>query len=120
MAQMKEVMDGYNHTLDLAIFTARRAQPLHRQLRNLYRQNKGFQSQNMKLKVELKNFQDEVAQRNLQVLVEAAIEDDKPTTKESTSTPKKHVSANNKKSTKSIEGTLSIRKSVRLSVKMRK
>jgi hypothetical protein len=65
LAQMKELMDGYNHTLELARFAARRAQPLHRQLRNLYRQNKGFQSQNMKLKAELKQFQDEVAQRNL-------------------------------------------------------
>jgi hypothetical protein len=44
LAQMKELMDGYSHTLDLEIFVARRAQPLHRQRRNLYRQNKGFQS----------------------------------------------------------------------------
>jgi hypothetical protein len=42
--KMKELMDGYNHTLDLARFAARKAQHLHRQLKNLYRQNKGFQS----------------------------------------------------------------------------
>jgi hypothetical protein len=65
LAQMKELMDGYSHTLDLARFATRRAQPLDRQLRNLYRHNRGFQSHNMKLKAELNHFQDEVAQRNL-------------------------------------------------------
>ena len=40
--KMTELMDGYSHTLDLARFAARRAQPLHRQLKNLYRKNKGF------------------------------------------------------------------------------
>jgi hypothetical protein len=40
--KMKELMDGYNHTLDLARFAARKAQSLHRQLKNLYKQNKGF------------------------------------------------------------------------------
>jgi hypothetical protein len=120
LAQMKELMDGYSHTLDLARFAARKAQPLHRQLKNLYRQNRGFQSQNRKLKAELKHFQDEVAQRNLQVLVEAAIEDDKPAAKESTTTLKKPVNAKKKKSVVSIEDPLSTRKSVRLSVKMTK
>jgi hypothetical protein len=42
LAQMKELMDGYNYTLDLARFATRRSQPLHRQLNNIYRQNKGF------------------------------------------------------------------------------
>jgi hypothetical protein len=120
LAQMKELMDGYSYTLDLARFAARRAQPLHRQLKNIYRQNRGFQSQNRKLKAELKHFQDEVAQRNLQVLVEASIEDDKPTAKESTTTLKKPVNAKKKKSAMSIEDPLSTRKSVRLSVKMTK
>jgi hypothetical protein len=54
--KMKEVMDGYNHTLDLERFVARKAQPLHRQLKNIYRQNRGFQSHNKKLKAELKFF----------------------------------------------------------------
>ena len=68
----------------------------------------------------MKHFQDEVTQRNLQVLVEVAIEDDKPTTKESTTTLKNPTSAKKKKSTESIEDTLCTRKSVRLSVKMTK
>jgi hypothetical protein len=49
-AHMKELMDGYTHTLDLERFAARKAQPLHRKLQNLYRENSGFQSQNRKLK----------------------------------------------------------------------
>jgi len=71
--KMEELMDGYSHTLDLARFVARRAQPLHRKLKNLYRQNRDFQSQNRKLKAELQQFQDEMAQRNLNVLVEDSI-----------------------------------------------
>ena len=62
----------------------------------------------------------QVAQINLQVLVEAAIEDDKPTAKESSATPKNHVSTRKKKSFEPIEETLSTRKIVRLSVKMKK
>jgi hypothetical protein len=89
-------------------------------MKNLYKKNKGFQSQNRKLKAKIKHFQDEVCQRNLQVLVEAAIEDDKPTTKESTTTQKKSVNAGKKKFVVQIEDPLSTRKSVRLSVKMKK
>jgi hypothetical protein len=74
----------------------------------------------MKLKVELKHFQDEIAQRNLQVLVEDSIEDEKPTAKESTTTPKKLVNAKYKKSVVSIEDPLSTRKSMRLSFKITK
>jgi hypothetical protein len=117
---MTQLMDVYSHTLDLARFAARRAQPLHRHLQNLYRQNKGFQAQNMKLKEELKHFQDEVAQRNLQVLVEATIEYDKPTAKERSTTLNKPANAKKKNSAESIEDTLSTRKSVRLSVKVKK
>jgi hypothetical protein len=120
LAQMEELMAGYNHTLELARFSMRKALPLHKQLKNIYRQNRGFWSQHRKLKAELKHFQDEVAQRNLQVLVEAVIEDDKLTTKESTTTQKKPVNARKKNFVVSIEDPLSTRKSVRLSVKMKK
>jgi hypothetical protein len=72
--KMKELMDMYNETLDLERFTARRFLPLHRQLKNLYRKNRSFQSQNRKLKEELQPFKDDLAQRNLNVLVQAAIE----------------------------------------------
>jgi hypothetical protein len=54
------------------------------------------------------------------VLVEAAIENEKPVAKESTTTPKKPVNAKKKKSAVSIEDPPSTRKSMRLSVKMTK
>jgi predicted RNase H-like nuclease (RuvC/YqgF family) len=113
-------MDGYNHTLELARFAARKAQPLHRQLKNLYRQKIGFQSQNKKLKEELQHFQDEVAQRNLQVLVEVSIEKKTPTTKERIAPLKKHVTAKRKKPVVPKEDPPSPRKSVRLSVRLMK
>jgi hypothetical protein len=94
--KMKELMDNYNNTLDLEIFAARRALPLHKQLKNLYRKNKDFQSQNRKLKAELQHFKDEVAQRNLNVLVEAAIEKEEPVVKKSTPAVKKPVTTKGK------------------------
>jgi predicted metalloendopeptidase len=112
--KMKELMDGYSHTLDLAIFAARRAQPLHRQLKNLYRKNKDFQSQNRNLKAELQQFQDEMAQRNLNVLVEAAIEKEKPVAKESIAPVKKHVTAKGKHVVVPKGSPPSTRRSVRL------
>jgi hypothetical protein len=54
------------------------------------------------------------------VLVEATIEDDKPTTNESTNTQKKPINARKKKSVVPIANPLYTRKSVRLSVKMTK
>jgi hypothetical protein len=39
---MKEHMDMYSNTLDIEIFAARRAMPLHKKLRNLYRKKRGF------------------------------------------------------------------------------
>ena len=112
--KMKELMDGYNHTLYLARFAARRAQPLHRQLKNLYRKNRYFQSQNRKLKEELQLFQDEMAQRKLNVLVEAAIEKEKPTTKESIVPVKKPITAKGKRSVVPKGSPPSTRRSVRL------
>jgi hypothetical protein len=53
-------------------------------------------------------------------LVEATIEDEKPTTKESIATQKKPVNSRKNKSFLAIEDPLSTRKSVRLSVKMTK
>jgi hypothetical protein len=74
----------------------------------------------MKLKVELKHFQDEVAQINLRVLAESSIEDEKPIAKESTTTPNKPINAKKKNSAMSIEDSFSTRKIMRLSVKMKK
>jgi hypothetical protein len=51
--KMKELMDMYSNTLDLEKNSARRALPLHKKLNNLYMKNRGFQSQNRKIKEEL-------------------------------------------------------------------
>jgi hypothetical protein len=102
--KMKELMDMYNNTLDLTRFAASRALPLHKQLKNLYRKKRGFQSQNRKFKEELQHFKDELAQRNLNVLVEVAIEREEPVVKKSTPTVKKTILAK-EKHTAMIEGS---------------
>jgi hypothetical protein len=94
--KMKELMDMYSNTLDLAIFAARRAQPLDKQLKNLYRKNRGFQSQNRKLKAQLQHFKDELAHRNLNVLVEAAIEREEPVVKKIKPAVKKPITTKEK------------------------
>jgi hypothetical protein len=76
--KMKELMDMYNETLDLARFTTRRFLPLHRKLKTLYRQNKSIQSQNRKLKEELYPFKDDLSQRNLNFLAKLVVEKSAP------------------------------------------
>jgi hypothetical protein len=77
-------------------FAARRGMPLHKKLNNLYRLNKGFQSQNRKIKAELQQFKDELAQRNVNVLIEATIEREEPVVKRSTLAVKKTTPAKEK------------------------
>ena len=112
--KMKELMDGYNHTLDLAIFAAIRDQPLHRKLKNLYRKNIDFQYKNIKLKEELQQFQDEMAQRNLNVLVEGDFEKEKPVAKECISPVKNFFTAKGKHVVVPKGSPPSTRRSVRL------
>jgi hypothetical protein len=68
----------------------------------------------------LQHFQDEVAQRNLQVLVEFVIEKETPKVNESTTPLKNHVIAKRKISVAPNKDPPSTRKSVRLSVKVMK
>ena len=77
-------------------FVDRRGLPLHKKLNKLYRLNKGFQYQNRKLKEELQQFKDEVAQRKLSVLVEAAIEREEQIVKKITPTIKNFVTKKEK------------------------
>jgi hypothetical protein len=77
-------------------FAARRGMPLHKQLNNLYRLNKGFQSQNRKIKAELQQFKGELAERNVNVLIEATIEREEPVVKRSTPAVKKTTPAKEK------------------------
>jgi hypothetical protein len=111
---MKELMDGYSHTLNLAIFAARKAMSLHRQIKNLYRQNRDFPSQNRKLKEELQHFQDEMAQRNFHVLVEDVIEKENLAAKENIALVKKPITAKRKNHVVPKGSPPSPRRSVRL------
>lgn len=56
--KLKDLMDMYLETIDMARFTVRRFLPLHRQLKNLYKQNRDLQSQIRKLKLELQPFKE--------------------------------------------------------------
>jgi hypothetical protein len=89
--KMKELMDMYSNTLDLEKNSEKRALPLHKNINNLYRKNIGFQSQNRNLKEELQHFKDELAQMNLNFLVQAEIERDKPIFMKTTPTVKKSI-----------------------------
>ena len=111
--KMKELMDMYSNTIDLEIFLPRRAPPLHKQLNNLYMQNIGFQSQNRKLKEELQHFKDELTQRNLNVMVQDAIERDEPVIMKNTPTVKKSIHPK-EKHVVMIEGSSSATRSARL------
>jgi hypothetical protein len=70
--KLKDLMDMYKETIDLARFTTKRFFPLHRKLRNLYKENKDLQSQIINIKLELHPFKDELAQKNINVLAHVA------------------------------------------------
>jgi len=112
--KMKDLMDNYNNTLDLEKFAARRALPFHKKLNNLYKKDRGFQSQNRKLKEKLQHFKDELAQSNLNVLVESAIEREEPIVKKRKPTVKKTIHAKEKHVVVLEGSSPSTRKSVRL------
>jgi hypothetical protein len=70
--KLNGLMDMYHETIDKARFIAKRFRPLHRQLKNLYRQNKAYQAQIRKLKMELQPFKEELAKRNMDMLAKFA------------------------------------------------
>jgi hypothetical protein len=53
-------------------FMAKRSFPLHRQLKNVYRQKRACQDEIRKLKAELQPFREEVEKRNLDMLAKVA------------------------------------------------
>jgi hypothetical protein len=85
-----------------------------RNLKNLYRKNKDFQSQNRKLKAYLQQVKDEVAQRNLNMLVEAAIKKEKLVVKKIILLVKKLVTTKGKHVDGPKGSPPSTRRSVRL------
>jgi hypothetical protein len=54
--KLKEMLDMYHETIDKVIFLDKIFLPLHRKLKNLYRQNMTHQAKIKKLKVELHPF----------------------------------------------------------------
>jgi hypothetical protein len=70
--KLKEMLDMYEETIDKARFMAKRFFPLHRKLKNVYRQNRTHQAEIRKLKAELQPFREEVAKRNLDMLAKVA------------------------------------------------
>jgi hypothetical protein len=62
----------YRGTIEKDKFIAKRFRPLHRQLRNLYRQNISYQSQIRGLKMELQPFIEELAKRNFDILAKVS------------------------------------------------
>ena len=65
---LNDLIDMYLETIDKARFVAKRFLPLHRQLKNLYRQNRDLQAHFRKLKLDLQHFKEQLAKRNLDVL----------------------------------------------------
>ena len=78
----------------------------------MYMKNRRFQSQNRKLKEELQHFKDELAHRNLNVLVQAAIERDEPRVKKSTHVVKRSIPAKEKDVAMAEGSSHAIRRSV--------
>jgi hypothetical protein len=66
--KLNDLMDMYLENIDKARFVAKRFLPLHRKLKNLYRQDKYLQAQIRKLELELQPFKEEISKRNLDVL----------------------------------------------------
>ena len=82
----------YNETIDLESFITRILLPLHRQLKTLYRKNRSIQSQNRNLKEEFHPLKNDLAHRNLNVIVQVAIERDEPAVKRSIPAKEKYAS----------------------------
>jgi chromosome segregation ATPase len=70
--KLKEMLDIYEETIDKARFMAKRYFPLHRKLKNVYRQKRACQAEIRKLKAELQPFREEVEKRNLDMLAKVA------------------------------------------------
>jgi uncharacterized protein YaaN involved in tellurite resistance len=70
--KLNDLIDLYCETIDKAKFVAKIFMPLHRNIQNLYRQNRGLQAQIRRLKLELQHFKEVLAQRNLNILSQSA------------------------------------------------
>jgi len=67
-----EMLNMYGETIDRERFMVKRVFPLHRKLKNVYRQNITHQAEIRKLKVELQPFREELKKNNLDILNKVA------------------------------------------------
>jgi hypothetical protein len=70
--KLKAMLDLYEETIDKENFIAKRSLPLHRKLKNMYKQKRACQAEIRKLKAELHPFREQVAKRNLDMLAKVA------------------------------------------------
>jgi hypothetical protein len=70
--KLKDMLDLYEETIDKARYMAKRSLPLHRKLKNVYKQKRACQAEIRKLKAELQPFKEQVAKRNLDILAKVA------------------------------------------------
>jgi hypothetical protein len=70
--KLKDILELYEETIDKSIYMAKRYLPLHRKLKNVYKQKKYCQVEIKKLKVELQPFKEQVEKRNLNILAKVA------------------------------------------------
>jgi chromosome segregation ATPase len=66
--KIKGLMDMYHETIDKERFIAKRFLPLHRQLKNLYKQNRAHHAQIRELNTELQPFKEDLDERNIDML----------------------------------------------------
>jgi hypothetical protein len=70
--KLKDMLDLYEETIDKARYMAKRSLPIHRKLKNVYKQKRACQAEIRKLKAELHPFKEKVAKRNLDMLAKVA------------------------------------------------
>jgi len=69
---MKDMLDLYDNIVDKTRYMTNRSLPLHRKLKNVYKQKIVFQVEIKKLKTELQPFKEHVAKRKLDILAKVA------------------------------------------------
>jgi hypothetical protein len=66
--KLKNTLDLYEEIIDKEIYMAKRSLPLHRKMKNMYRQKRSFQVEIRRLKVELQPFKEKIEKINLDML----------------------------------------------------
>jgi cell division protein FtsB len=70
--QLKKTIDMGEETVTKEKHWVKRSLPLHRQMKNVYRQNRAYQDENKKLKEEVQQLKEHIAKKNLDMLAQVA------------------------------------------------